>query len=357
MKQMIKRKDGSYSQRGLWDNVRANKGSGNKPTKEMLKQEAKIKAKKYGNGGPEDEETPDPPFKKNIFSKIGRLLGITRSFAPEGTDISQPKPGSSGDNFKLNNISDDASATARARNRRCKTSEECKKQFGRNAGSWAKDNSPGMGGKDTQSGGKPEPLEVTNANKELAKLAKEDLKYKDVVQYNRQGEPYVIRGEKYPLGQRIKNLWTGTEPGDQGGVSRGARNQMQYVDPNAPVNTNMGTKEEPLGTLNWPMNYSGNTSGTTGVGTTVGGTETTRIPMRPIASQEKPKFQLPNFMMNKNTDTDMHPNREDFEKSQAMNVKPKFQKAPDFKKGGFKNKGKKKSSFIEASKEIRFGDR
>ncbi len=34
-----------------------------------------------------------------------------------------------------------------------------------NAGSWAKDNSPGMGGKDTQSGGKPEPLEVTNANK------------------------------------------------------------------------------------------------------------------------------------------------------------------------------------------------
>jgi len=43
MKQMIKRKDGSYSQRGLWDNIRANKGSGKKPTKEMLKQEAKIK--------------------------------------------------------------------------------------------------------------------------------------------------------------------------------------------------------------------------------------------------------------------------------------------------------------------------
>ena len=43
MKQMIKRKDGSYSQRGLWDNIRANKGSGKKPTKEMLKQETKIK--------------------------------------------------------------------------------------------------------------------------------------------------------------------------------------------------------------------------------------------------------------------------------------------------------------------------
>lgn len=42
---MIKRKDGSYSRRGLWDNIRANKGSGKKPTKEMLEQERKIKAK------------------------------------------------------------------------------------------------------------------------------------------------------------------------------------------------------------------------------------------------------------------------------------------------------------------------
>jgi hypothetical protein len=44
-KQMIKRKDGSTSQRGLWDNIRANKGSGKAPTKEMLKQEKNIKAK------------------------------------------------------------------------------------------------------------------------------------------------------------------------------------------------------------------------------------------------------------------------------------------------------------------------
>lgn len=44
-KEMIKRADGSYSQRGLWDNIRANKGSGKKPTKQMLKQERKIKAK------------------------------------------------------------------------------------------------------------------------------------------------------------------------------------------------------------------------------------------------------------------------------------------------------------------------
>ena len=47
---MIKRADGSTSQRGLWDNIRANKGSGKKPTSEMLKQEKKIKAKKAEEG-------------------------------------------------------------------------------------------------------------------------------------------------------------------------------------------------------------------------------------------------------------------------------------------------------------------
>ncbi len=44
-KQMLKRADGSYSQRGLWDNIRAAKGSGKKPTAAMLKQERKIKSK------------------------------------------------------------------------------------------------------------------------------------------------------------------------------------------------------------------------------------------------------------------------------------------------------------------------
>lgn len=47
---MIKRADGSYSQRGLWDNIRANRGSGKKPTAEMLKQERKIKAKMEDGG-------------------------------------------------------------------------------------------------------------------------------------------------------------------------------------------------------------------------------------------------------------------------------------------------------------------
>lgn len=49
---LIKRADGSYSRRGLWDNIRANRGSGKKPTKQMLEQEKKIKAKtKYEDGG------------------------------------------------------------------------------------------------------------------------------------------------------------------------------------------------------------------------------------------------------------------------------------------------------------------
>lgn len=45
---LLKRKDGSYSPRGLWDNIRANRGSGKKPTAAMLKQEAKIKKAEKG---------------------------------------------------------------------------------------------------------------------------------------------------------------------------------------------------------------------------------------------------------------------------------------------------------------------
>ena len=47
---MIKRADGSYSKRGLWDNIRDNAGSGKEPTKEMLQQEKKIKGE-YSDGG------------------------------------------------------------------------------------------------------------------------------------------------------------------------------------------------------------------------------------------------------------------------------------------------------------------
>jgi hypothetical protein len=56
MSKLIKRADGSYSKRGLWDNIRKNKGSGKKPTKQMLEQERKIKKEedmkmKYEKGG------------------------------------------------------------------------------------------------------------------------------------------------------------------------------------------------------------------------------------------------------------------------------------------------------------------
>lgn len=49
--EMIRRADGSYSERGLWDNIRANRGSGEKPTKEMLEQEEKIQAQEKEMGG------------------------------------------------------------------------------------------------------------------------------------------------------------------------------------------------------------------------------------------------------------------------------------------------------------------
>jgi hypothetical protein len=42
-KKLIKRKDGSYSEEGLYDNIRKNKGSGKKPTAQMKAQEKKIK--------------------------------------------------------------------------------------------------------------------------------------------------------------------------------------------------------------------------------------------------------------------------------------------------------------------------
>jgi hypothetical protein len=62
MKKMLKRADGSYSQRGLWDNIRANKGSGKKPTKEMLKQEKKIKAESKKMGGSWMEDSKELKF-------------------------------------------------------------------------------------------------------------------------------------------------------------------------------------------------------------------------------------------------------------------------------------------------------
>lgn len=71
---MIKRADGSYSQRGLWDNIRANAGSGKKPTAAMLAQEKKIN-KEYRTGGqfPRPYSLPEDSFKqggRNLHNSI-----------------------------------------------------------------------------------------------------------------------------------------------------------------------------------------------------------------------------------------------------------------------------------------------
>ena len=67
---MIKRADGSYSKRGLWDNIRDNAGSGKEPTKEMLSQERKIN-NKYGSGG---QMQPDYSLPEDSFQQGGRGL-------------------------------------------------------------------------------------------------------------------------------------------------------------------------------------------------------------------------------------------------------------------------------------------
>lgn len=83
--EMIRRADGSYSRRGLWDNIRANKGSGKKPTKEMLEQEKKINMKKYARGGtnnPGFEALPEY-VQARILSSMG-YGGMTYPFMQEG---------------------------------------------------------------------------------------------------------------------------------------------------------------------------------------------------------------------------------------------------------------------------------
>lgn len=89
---MLKRADGSYSKRGLWDNIRANRGSGKAPTKEMLAQERKIRNKK-GQGGAittsqlfnqanffEDGGYGDPPPKLITYKNDAKLIDGTAAF-------------------------------------------------------------------------------------------------------------------------------------------------------------------------------------------------------------------------------------------------------------------------------------
>jgi murein DD-endopeptidase MepM/ murein hydrolase activator NlpD len=69
--QMIKRADGSYSRRGLWDNIRANSGSGKKPTPEMLEQERKIRRESKEIGGIFMGQKLFRPRKSSIFATGG----------------------------------------------------------------------------------------------------------------------------------------------------------------------------------------------------------------------------------------------------------------------------------------------
>ena len=100
MKEMIKRKDGSYSQRGLWDNIRANRGSGKTPTKEMLEQERKIRAKAaYGMEVPDmniggyfprfmqDGGEPDGPMALSQMAAVIDKLSKLREFINEDSDL------------------------------------------------------------------------------------------------------------------------------------------------------------------------------------------------------------------------------------------------------------------------------
>jgi hypothetical protein len=81
-KVMMKRKDGSTSQHGLWDSIRENKGSGKKPTSEMLKQEKKIKKAKTGAWQRKEGKSPT-----GGLNAKGRA-----SLKAEGHNIKPPQP-------------------------------------------------------------------------------------------------------------------------------------------------------------------------------------------------------------------------------------------------------------------------
>jgi hypothetical protein len=68
---MIRRKDGSYSRRGLWDNIRDNAGSGKKPTAEMLRQERKIRNEEKEYGGSLPTSTTGVPYQDKEYMYQG----------------------------------------------------------------------------------------------------------------------------------------------------------------------------------------------------------------------------------------------------------------------------------------------
>ena len=86
--EMIRRANGSYSRRGLWDNIRENKGSGKEPTKKMLKQERKIKAKEMKNGGTNNAGFQALP--EFVQAKILSNMGYGGYYNPMMADGGEP---------------------------------------------------------------------------------------------------------------------------------------------------------------------------------------------------------------------------------------------------------------------------
>jgi len=84
--EMIKRADGSYSKRGLWDNIRDNRGSGKAPTKQMLDQEKKIK-NQYQTGG--DVPTVQGNFKKQ--NEYGYMVTDEEALAKEAQRLNSKR--------------------------------------------------------------------------------------------------------------------------------------------------------------------------------------------------------------------------------------------------------------------------
>jgi len=88
--QMIRRADGSYSKRGLWDNIRANRGSGKKPTKEMLEQERKIRAAEKAMYGMEVYQQGGEPDGEMALGQINAALDklmTLRQFIQPDSDL------------------------------------------------------------------------------------------------------------------------------------------------------------------------------------------------------------------------------------------------------------------------------
>lgn len=94
MKKMLKRADGSTSQRGLWDNIRAkaaaNKKAGKKgkaPSEDILEQERKINAKR--KGGPDEQGKPVKSASDTTTAATSPMIDSARKQSLLNTPLNQ----------------------------------------------------------------------------------------------------------------------------------------------------------------------------------------------------------------------------------------------------------------------------